>query len=171
MYEKSRIESLYLQACEDFFPEWRNAGNWKIVYCPDDRPGDDFPFPCCVWAEPVPRNFYVYDLSRVSAEWVTADLLYLICYAKICDTAKCAHGPEWGNLMLRAAYRADETGRDFLARLLRVRVTMAQLELERSRQCWRKAAGRIISPQEEQALDAQLRVAEDEYDKLLFESP
>jgi len=171
--QQARMESLYLEVCSEFFPDWSSTSDWKIVVEEDAwSHGYDFPFPCTCWADPETRQFeFNQSALGTSSEWMTAEIIYLICYAQICDTAKECHGREWQNLMRRAAAHADFMGNILVVQLLRHRIASAKHEREMIRHRVRVAAGKPIDPLVQRKLDAEARRLEDDFDQLMAMDP
>ena len=166
---QARMESLYLQVCSDYFPDWLAAPDWKIVVDEDAwSHGYDFPFPCTCWADAETRQFEFNQASILtSSEWMSAEIIYLICFAQICDVAKEGHGPEWQSLMVRAADRAAEAGDTFVARILRYRLAFARREREETRQRLRANAGKPFDAKILNRQDDELERLDKEFDELM----
>ncbi len=166
---QARMESLYQEVCSEFFPDWLSASKWKIVVNKEWwSHGYDFPFPCTCWAEAETHQFEFNQSSiKTSSEWMAADIIYMICYAQICDSAKEGHGREWQDLMRRTADRAKAVGNTLVWRLLRHRIAFARSEREEIRYRVRAETGKPIDALERQKLDAEARRLEEEFDQLL----
>lgn len=171
--EIQRLTRRFWEICDQYFPGWEQARDWKVVVVDeidDDHHHEFFPLEIDICSD---RREIVIAKSAadVKPSQMDAWIIHLVSYFLMHGHTTAGHGAEWQRLMKEAGDEAEALGSELTARLLRHTARDAKNILDTRAAVIRELTGFEIDPDQVMAplLEEESRVADErkELDALL----